>query len=142
MRLFYVDSPFYIALLHVRDRFHSLAVQLYDELATDPRVVFVTTESVLVETLTRLSKYGAYLRRKAAEFALGLPDEPRVIVEDQTRTLFRAGLDLYRRRLDKNYSMTDCMSMVVCRERGITDVLTADHDFEQEGFTILLKRQR
>ncbi len=56
----------------------------------------------------------------------------------QTPTLFAAGVALYRRRLDKSYSMVDCMSMVVCRERGLQDVLTADRDFEQEGFTILL----
>jgi predicted nucleic acid-binding protein len=32
--------------------------------------------------------------------------------------------------------------MVVCRDLGITDVLTSDHDFEQEGFDILLERVR
>ena len=135
-------SSFYIALLHTRDRFHQLALELYGELAAERPVVFVTSEAVLVETLTRLSKYGPFLRKAAAEFVAGLPEEPRVVVEDQTRTLFFAGLDLHRRRLDKNYSMTDCMSMVICRERGVTDVLTADHDFEQEGFAVLLKRQR
>ncbi len=35
--------------------------------------------------------------------------------------------------------MTDCMSMVVCTERGITDVLTYDHDFVQEGFRALMR---
>jgi predicted nucleic acid-binding protein len=35
--------------------------------------------------------------------------------------------------------MTDCMSMVVCRERGISGVLTYDHDFEQEGFVAMLR---
>ncbi len=35
--------------------------------------------------------------------------------------------------------MTDCISMVVCRERGITDVLTYDRDFEQEGFVAMLR---
>ena len=34
--------------------------------------------------------------------------------------------------------MTDCMSMVICRNEKIDEVLTADHDFEQEGFAILL----
>jgi len=41
-------------------------------------------------------------------------------------------------RLDKSYSFVDCASMVICKERGIEEVLTADHDFEQEGFRILL----
>jgi len=36
---------------------------------------------------------------------------------------------LYRARPDKEYSLTDCMSMhVMCRE-GLTDVLTNDHHF-------------
>jgi len=28
--------------------------------------------------------------------------------------------------------------MLICRDREITDVLTHDHHFEQEGFLILL----
>jgi predicted nucleic acid-binding protein len=30
------------------------------------------------------------------------------------------------------------MSVVVCRRMKITEVLTGDRDFQQEGFTILL----
>ena len=45
---------------------------------------------------------------------------------------------LQRRRLDKGYSLTDCMSMVLCHEQGISDVLKHDRHFEQEGFAILL----
>lgn len=51
----------------------------------------------------------------------------------------RAALSLYRSRLDKRYSLADCLAMVICRERGITEILSTDHDFEAEGFTILLK---
>lgn len=36
------------------------------------------------------------------------------------------------------YSHTDCLSMLIKRERGITDVLTHDAHFTQEGFHILL----
>jgi hypothetical protein len=32
------------------------------------------------------------------------------------------------------------MSMVICRERGNTDVLTYDREFEQEGFVAMLRR--
>lgn len=35
--------------------------------------------------------------------------------------------------------MVDAIGMVICAERGIADVLSADRDFEQEGLTILLK---
>jgi predicted nucleic acid-binding protein len=39
---------------------------------------------------------------------------------------------------DKGYSLTDCISMNVMRDRGINDVLTQDKQFAQEGFNILL----
>ena len=51
---------------------------------------------------------------------------------------FDAGLELYRRRPDKGYSLTDTMSMVICREHDIEQVLTHDRHFAQEGFEILL----
>ncbi|HXH70688.1 MAG TPA: hypothetical protein VNI60_10205 [Pyrinomonadaceae bacterium] len=47
-------------------------------------------------------------------------------------------MNLYQKRLDKGYSLTDCISMNICRERGIADVLTTDNHFIQEGFRVLL----
>ena len=46
-------------------------------------------------------------------------------------------LALYEARPDKDYSLTDCRSMVALRALGISEVLTNDHHFTQEGFTIL-----
>jgi len=42
--------------------------------------------------------------------------------------------------LDKGYSLTDCISMETMRHEGITDVLTNDAHFEQEGFRALLRQ--
>ena len=52
--------------------------------------------------------------------------------------MFESGLALYKSRLDKGYSLTDCVSMVVMRQERIQEVLTHDKHFAQEGFTILL----
>jgi len=49
------------------------------------------------------------------------------------------GLALYISRPDKDWSLTDCISFVVMKERGLTGALTADHHFEQAGFVALLK---
>jgi predicted nucleic acid-binding protein len=59
-------------------------------------------------------------------------------VIEHSHETFLAGLELYEARPDKGYSLTDCISMNLMRERGINEVLTHDHHFEQEGFTILL----
>jgi predicted nucleic acid-binding protein len=63
-----------------------------------------------------------------------------VQVISQTTDSFSAGLGLYRARLDKGYSLTDCISMETMRHEGITDVLTNDAHFEQEGFRALLRQ--
>lgn len=55
-----------------------------------------------------------------------------------THKSFMQGLELYGNRLDKGYSLTDCISMSLMREREIQEVLTHDNHFKQEGFTILL----
>jgi uncharacterized protein len=60
-------------------------------------------------------------------------------VVSQTRTLFLEGLALYEARLDKEYSLTDCISMQVMRREGLTEVLTNDRHFTQEGFQLLFR---
>ena len=54
------------------------------------------------------------------------------------RHYFIEGLALFELRLDKGYSMTDCVSMSIMRDNKVTEVLTHDHHFVQEGFVILL----
>ncbi|MBI4581577.1 MAG: type II toxin-antitoxin system VapC family toxin [Planctomycetes bacterium] len=53
--------------------------------------------------------------------------------------LFRAGIELYRDRPDKSWSLTDCLSFVVMQRQVLVEALTRDHHFEQAGFTVLLK---
>ncbi len=53
--------------------------------------------------------------------------------------MFLSGFDLYRARPDKGYSLTDCISMQIMRREGLTDALTNDRHFEQEGFRALFR---
>ena len=63
--------------------------------------------------------------------------EPSTQLLPQTSADFAAALTLYEARPDKEYSLTDCRSMVALRALGISEVLTNDHHFTQEGFRIL-----
>jgi uncharacterized protein len=63
--------------------------------------------------------------------------DPSIQVLPQTSADFAAALALYEARPDKGYGLTDCRSMVALRALGISEVLTNDHHFTQEGFTIL-----
>lgn len=53
--------------------------------------------------------------------------------------LQQRGLALYAQRLDKEWSLTDCITFLVMSAEGLTDALTEDHHFEQAGFNALLK---
>jgi predicted nucleic acid-binding protein len=46
--------------------------------------------------------------------------------------------ELYRRRDDKEWGMTDCVSIVVMRRIGITTVFSSDRDFAQAGLNLLI----
>jgi predicted nucleic acid-binding protein len=93
----------------------------------------------LIEVFNFLSGSGINIRRKAAMVVHQLlqVDNQKVTVLPQSHDGFLAGLNLYEQRLDKGYSLTDCISMVVMGELQIQEVLTHDHHFVQEGFQIL-----
>jgi predicted nucleic acid-binding protein len=50
-----------------------------------------------------------------------------------------AAWDLLASHSDKSWSLVDCASFVVMRERSISAALIADHHFDQAGFSRLLK---
>ena len=133
----YVDTAYHIAVIDPLDSYRDAALSVGDVLQ-ERRTPFITSEAALIELLTFLSGRTPRIRRAAAAYVRALYADPLVEVVPQSQTLFDAALDLYERRPDKSYSMVDCIGMVICREREITDVLTADHDFEQEDLTILL----
>lgn len=139
MRTLFIDAAFLIGLLRVDDEHHAQAVALFDQLSKRPQVRFVTTYLILAEVLAYVSRGSANIRAAAVEQADQLLERADCDVIEVTPELFARGLDLYRARPDKRYSLADCVSMVVCADLSITEVLTADTDFESEGLEILLK---
>ena len=100
------------------------------------RGIIVTTRWVLAEVCDGLA--GTANRQLAANLV------SRIVASEQFRVLpgsdelFARGFDLYRRRADKGWSLTDCISFVVMGDEKLTDALTGDRHFEQAGFTALL----
>jgi uncharacterized protein len=135
MRMLFVDTGYWVARSNRRDQWHEQAKCLSSQLKD---VHLVTTELVLVEYLNYFSAYGMAMREQIAAMVKDIMVAPDVQVIWQTQVLFEAGLGLYQARLDKGYSLTDCVSMVVMRQAEIQEALTHDKHFNQEGFTILL----
>ena len=51
---------------------------------------------------------------------------------------FRAGLELYAKRADKEWSFVDCTSIAIMDRLSLTEALTANRHFQQAGFNALL----
>jgi predicted nucleic acid-binding protein len=134
MKPVFADTSFYLALLNPQDRHHGRAVDLAREL----HHFIVTTDFVLVEVGNALSGT-ARGRDRFLTLTERLSCEPSVTVVPASREALEAGVHRYRDRRDKTWSLTDCISFVVMQNYNVTEALTADHHFEQSGFTALLK---
>ncbi len=139
MKKVFVDTAYFIAVFRVGDQWKGSAVEARRLLGD---VALVTTDEVLTEFLTALSRAGKPLRMEAAEAVQAMLEDPGVKVVPQSRQSFVDGIARYKQRLDKGYSVQDCISMNVMEAEGITDILTSDHHFEQARFNILMKPRR
>jgi predicted nucleic acid-binding protein len=137
MKRVFADTLYWVASITPGDPWH--APTLRAVAALGPAHV-ATTEEVLVEFLSAYAGRGEYLRQKAMQTVRAILANAQVTVTPQTHQSFMAGLDFYASRADKAYSLVDCISMCTMRQMGLTEVLTNDHHFTQERFTILITR--
>ena len=139
MKLVFADTFFWIALTNPHDEAHVRARESAQAGVLSP---ICTTEEVLTEYLNYFAGWGASIRRSVALNVENIVANSAVWVFAQSSTSFLDGLALYGARLDKGYSLTDCISMAVMRNQGIVDVLTNDVHFEQEGFRAIFRQAR
>ena len=132
MRYYFVDTWHFIAKFDRHDAHHTAAAALERRL---PASLLITHDGVLTEFLAFMSAAGALNRAAAARLVRQTMWSSTVVPAD--RPLFLRALERYGRRLDKQYSLVDCMSMIVMEDHGIRHVLTNDHHFRQEGFEVV-----
>ena len=135
MRRIFADAVYWIAVANRKDQWNANVMRVMRSLGVP---MIVTTEEVLDEFLTHYSGHGSVLRNVAARTVEKALSNPLVNVLPQSHQSFLDGLVLYKARPDKEYSLTDCISMRTRRQEGITEVLTHDDHFTQEGFIKLL----
>jgi predicted nucleic acid-binding protein len=135
MRTVFADAQYWVALLNDQDQSHATARAISHTLQG---VMIFTTEEALTEVLAYFSERGQYLRQLASSTVRSIYANTMMTVVPQSHQSYLAGLALYEARPDKGYSVTDCISMLVMRQEGISEVLTHDDHFTQEGFIRLL----
>lgn len=131
--MIFADTAFFIALLSPADEWHEAAVRESRAL----RQRLVTSVWILVELGDGVADTAN--RTWFPDFVADLTGNPQFDIVPADDHWFRRGLDLYRQRPDKEWSLTDCISFEIMRTRGLTDALTTDHHFVQAGFRALLR---
>jgi predicted nucleic acid-binding protein len=134
MQRYFVDTWFFIAFFHRGDAHHRAARMLARELRD---AEFFTHDGVLTELLSFFAGHGSFWRQEIAAFVRDVLSSEQYKVTPVDRRMFEEALSMYERRLDKEYSLVDCVSMRMMLRRSITRVLTNDHHFRQEGFTVV-----
>ena len=132
MKQLFADSFFFIALLSERDACHHRAA----EVSRESGAVIVTTRWVLAEVADALC--APAWRGRAGAFVGFVLTAPGFLVQGGSDELFARGMELYRGRPDKEWSLTDCISFVVMADEGLSEALTGDRHFEQAGYKALL----
>lgn len=132
----FLDTAFAIALSSPKDAHHEHAVQISEQLEADGTGL-VTTRAVIIEIGNALAKQ--LFRATAIELIESLEQDPTTEIIPVSQELYERAFVLYRERMDKEWGMTDCISFVVMRERGLTASLTTDRHFQQAGFRALLR---
>jgi predicted nucleic acid-binding protein len=136
MKSIFADTGYWIALLSPGDGLHG---KVQEVSATLAGATIVTSDWVQAELLNSFAGRGPQLRQVASTAVVALKENPNVIVVVQSRDSFTQAFDLYRERADKGWSLTDCSSFLIMRQRGIDAALTGDKHFEQAGFSALMR---
>ena len=129
----FADSAYYVALLLQTDQTHHRAVEITGQL----QYPIITTAWVLTEVDNTFS--APRFRTAVVSLLDDLQGDPNVRVIAPDSNIFAQGIELYRNRPDKSWSLTDCISFVVMDREGVKDALTLDHHFEQAGFNAILR---
>ncbi len=132
----FLDTAFAIALISPKDAFHEKALELAKQIEKT-QTHLVTTRAVVIEIGNALSK--ASMRESAIELIDSMEEDETVAIVPISDEIYNGAFDLFRSRLDKEWGLTDCISFLVMKQRGIANALTTDQHFQQAGFVALMK---
>ena len=96
------------------------------------------THSYVLAEFVALAHARRLPRMAALTFVSDLVENPDIDMVWVDEALHRAAMTFLMARPDKTYSPCDAVSFILMRQRHVTEALTTDLHFEQEGLQRLL----
>lgn len=127
-----LDTSGLLCYIHTSEPQHPSAVKAFDAAHTYLTHSYVLSEFVALAQVRNLP------RIDALTFVTDLLEHPDIETIWVDEKLHQEAVNLLLNRMDKTYSLCDAVSFVLMRHQGLTDALTTDRHFEQEGFVRLL----
>lgn len=122
----FVDTAGWANLFDEGHNAHAEATKIYRALHATERK-FITTNYVLTELVALLTSPMRLPRSKIILILDKLKASPSVEIVHIDQALDAEGWALLRQRPDKQWSLVDCSSFVLMRQRSLTEALTTDH---------------
>src|SRR5690348_15599472 len=101
----YADTFYWLALLNPFDSYHEIVKQA------------LVPDEIVVTDAVRLEVMDAFCKRQRRPMAVTFWEEtsydPRVVIVPITEPLLSRSAEMYAHRMDKDWSLTDCISFVV-----------------------------
>ena len=138
MSSLFVDTSGWASLFVNTQPYYPQAEQ-YFRLAVQQQKIIYTTNYVITELVALLNSPLRVDRSRIFEIVDAIKTVTYVEVihiDDVTDAL---AWKLCKSRVDKAWSLVDCISFIVMKHKGCQEALTTDRHFEQAGFIRLLK---
>ena len=133
MKLFFVDTAGWMALVDERDPAHEGSREARDEWLRSGGVL-VTSDYVVDETLTLLKiRLGLHVAWRWWE---AVDSSQRLRLESVSAERASRARTWFFGWRDKGFSFTDCTSFALMRELRMRTALTSDRHFVQAGFDV------
>lgn len=134
----FIDTSGWAAFLVRSEPFHLKASNLLNQHRRNGHSV-VTTNYVFAELIALLTSPMRVARTEQVRIVETLRTSSWIEVVHIDASQDQKAWRLLATHTDKTWSLADCASFVVMKERSITTALTTDHHFDQAGLIRLLK---
>ncbi|HOF01607.1 MAG TPA: PIN domain-containing protein [Spirochaetota bacterium] len=131
----FIDTFAWIALINKSDNYHKLSVDLFNEILIKNNKLYTST-FIITETINALSKF--MYRKPILEFLNRIQNSQILNLIEINMDIYNNSINLFKKRIDKEWGLTDCSSFIVMEKYDIIKAFTNDKHFEQAGFELLI----